>query len=623
PAPPPAASPPPPAASPPPLPAGAGLEQDLLYQLGRAASQGLVDAELPAAPAGAARAPEDPAVPAAPETDAGATPPLSAGAGRAIRATTVFDRDLAPPEAPADQTPEGDPCTPTGALDVPAWGDDRPATTQLAEARAALVGEFDRPDPAAVLAYARLLVFLGFGAEARQVLDAFDAGGEEADTLRALARAVDGTDGPAPGLLRGQAACEGPAALWALLDPVPPGPGEPVAHGAAIRAFSALPGHLRRAVGPRLTEVFLARGESDAARAVQDAIDRALTAEDGPAALDDATFAALSGDDGRALALLAEIARENGEDAPEAVARGLELRLERGLPVPPDEAATAAAFAWEYRATPVGPRLAAAAIAATAAAGDPGAAFDLLAEWRAALPEGLRRAAEERILDEIAGLEDPDAFLTAWFAHQDAIAAADPSAGLRRKLSGRLVGAGLPGAAAALLDTAPEATAEWRLARARAALAVGEPDLALDLTAGLDLPGVADLRADALTATGDLAAAAGVALDAGSSRADRAAWRAAAGRAGAGPEMLERSLRMLGAAPPPPAPPPPAAPGGPAGGPAGQSPAPGPGGATGQGGTTGPIGQGRALLAASAATRESLRALLAAAGAGAPPAAAP
>ena len=219
----------------------------LIQQIERAAGQGLVQLALtaPAAPPPAAptreRAPRSrqrrPRPPAEAPADAGAIARGARGRGA--------DRggDGLRPRRRARDRPAG---RGGGARRLPRrrgarrrrLGDPRsPGREQRAALRARLVGEFDRPDAAALRALARFYVRTGFGAEARALLAGFPEvdGLDDRALLVDLARVVDG----------GDAGADGPLALDLPL----PRPARALAGARRRRAGLPRRGRLRRRGG--------------------------------------------------------------------------------------------------------------------------------------------------------------------------------------------------------------------------------------------------------------------------------------------------------------------------------------------------------------------------------------
>ena len=168
-------------------------------------------------------------------------------------------------------TAEGERCLPDAAVDLATWGSDAPVAEAMAERTAALYGEFDRVDRAAAEAAVKYLLNIGFGAEAMRLIEILPVEGPQTDLWKSLALVVDGDMAPS-GPLAGMEVCDGAVALWAVLAQPDLLTGKKVQTGSILRAFSALPLHLRRHLGPTLAGRFLAQGDTGTVRAIRDAI---------------------------------------------------------------------------------------------------------------------------------------------------------------------------------------------------------------------------------------------------------------------------------------------------------------------------------------------------------------
>ncbi|MEN9410588.1 MAG: hypothetical protein RL216_2562 [Pseudomonadota bacterium] len=304
----------------------------------------------------------------------------------------------------------GETCPPDDSLAIETWGDGRPAPIQLAESSASILGEFDIADPEAVRKSVRMHLHLGFGAEALQLLTLHPLGGADDPLLRSVARMIDGlTDpsGPFPDL----AACDNPAALWAALSDPPRLPAA-LNRAAALRAFSALPPHLRRHLGPTLAEAFLAADDIPSATTVADAILRLPGPPDDRTAILSARLALLSG--GRTLAedRLQTILSDPGPDQAAALVALIDLHAAEARPIAPDILPSLAAYRTESAGTFSEPTLQRAVILASALSGDFSSAFAEAASMPSVLPDLWRllgSAADEALLLHAIGASPDDA----------------------------------------------------------------------------------------------------------------------------------------------------------------------------------------------------------------------
>lgn len=465
-----------------PGPAAAALRAALLEQLGRGVAEGVVDPvrRLPTPPDGS-QPPEGSSV------WLGDLPGLSAH----------LQRD------PSNLTSKGQTCLPDEQVALENWGQEGvPVHMQMADAMATLLGEFDRPDPEAVRKAIRLRLWLGFGAEAGLMLDSLGADLPEAAALRAMARIVDGL--PAPdAAFRDMESCGGAAALWAVL--ATPETRLPATDIAAVqRAFSALPPHLRQHLGPALVRHFLDAGQEPVAQTLRMAMAR--TEPEGAVQLVDADLAMAGGDAAAAEAVVETLKADAGSDRRAMLFSLVEARAALNATVSPDELTAIEAFHTEA------PDAASerAVILARALAGDFDTAFALAADARAVTPD----------LWPILSAKGPD---SAVIAH----AVAPPAEGLnaipadiRRKLSERLLSLGFADSALGWVDGLPDAEFAARIELAR-----GDAAAALRRLGGQRGETADRLRAEALLAQGNPAAAATILSDIDAAEAARARLR--------------------------------------------------------------------------------------------------
>ena len=331
------------------------LRDTLLRQLSRGAAQGVVDLVMP----------QKETTPSN-----GKTFP---GAQVRIGELTGLTEETGPPEH-GDLAADGRACIGAELLDLAAWGTDLPVSAQMADAMTGLVGEFDRPDSDILKRAVQFNLYLGFGAEARQLLRAFPSELPETAIWRSLAYLLDDEPDPAP-VFEGLGACDTPSALWAVLTDPAPTNGAPLNTAATLRAFSALPVHLRRHLGLRLADRFLALDDTETARAIRDAILRAPGASGSEVALLQVSMDLKSGDPLAAEAKLREILADPAQNAGEALIALVEARTAPLLPVDADLVGALEAMISEQSGQSAEPRYRRALALAQAASGNFDAAF--------------------------------------------------------------------------------------------------------------------------------------------------------------------------------------------------------------------------------------------------------
>lgn len=503
-------------------------ENELLRQLSRAVAQGLVVVDPSAQSDLAPLSPSEPSLPPA-GLERSAEPTADAPPDNPIAVETAMDRDALAGRAVTRLMGDGDGCIPDPALDIAAWGGEGPYDRQIAEARMGLVGEFDRPDPVAVERVARLYVFLGMGAEARQVLTAFRYEPVNAGVLHDVARLMDGLDLPAESRLPTMAGCNGAVALWAFL-----GMSDPTAEvnvNAVLRSFSALPGQLRMLVGERLSDRLLARGDEAAARTVLNAMGRATAGADRHVAALDAEME-IGGDHApEAEVALLEIATTNDPLSRRSLAAVLQSRLDRGMVSEPAQIEAAAALAFEHRLDPEGAVFADLEIRSRALAGEIATALDAFERWQADVPEADKTATFDGLLAAVLTKADDQLFAKVILSYLGEPEFQDISGPLRLDIARRLNDLGFADQSGLVLSGSTEDAQAAATERARAALALGAPTEVFAILEAVDGASAGRLRAQALSMLGQHDQAHDAYLAAGDPAAAAAeAWRA--GQAG-------------------------------------------------------------------------------------------
>lgn len=463
-----------------PLPTGTvslePLRDELLEQIAQGAANGIVDMELP----GKAQQPpsSDRSTPWS-NIRIGEDPGIIVTEPNALIEEARPDADCAAPEL----------------LDLGFWAEGRPPGDLLAEARDGLFGEFDVANEDAVLHSVRLLLYLGFGAEALQTAAMLtpDSADETVPLYRSMARLIDG-DSDLQGPFAAMLHCEGPAALWAALayDQLPAGPG--VNHDAIVQGFQALPPHLRRHLGPSLAEKLLARDDMEAARMVRDAMERAPDSDAATVALLDAKVDLHDGNTEAALAH-AETAVALDGNQPDSLIALVETHFRQLQPLDPGVAEALMAVRGENAGTAAGPAIERAIMLALALSDQTEAAF-AEAQMTVEAEADLWRVVQSRAADD-------DFLRHAVLASETSPPRTDPD--VKNATAQRLLALGFPDAALTWLGPMEGTDApELRLLAAKAETARGNARAAADLLTGLPGPEAAILRAKVLVQLGDL-----------------------------------------------------------------------------------------------------------------------
>jgi hypothetical protein len=446
------------------------LRLSLIEEMGRGASQGIVDMAKPKKTPEPHVAEGDPSV----QIHLGETPDLmihQKGVGR------------------APLTAQGALCITDDQVDVPSWGSSRRISDQIGPEREGLTVEFDRPDPDAVTRATRFQLFMGFGAEARSLTRAFQADLPDKAIWDSMAHILDDEPDPAPAFA-GMQDCDTAAALWSVLgDPVSL-PADDVGKAAILRSFSALPAHLRRQLGPRLVNHFLAAGDIPVATGLRDAVVRA-PGDPGPEIV--VMQAAMERALGRPVQSeghLEPMAAKPGPSSTEALLALVEQKANLGQTVGYDQVLALEEALKERQGGADAPRYQHALVLARAASGDFDGAFAEASQSPEAWPTVWKLLAQ-------AG---PDSALLTHAALAPGQAPPTGAKAATALIADRLLGLGLADQAAAWLAQAEHPP---NLLAARIDLAQGQAQAALSRLESDDSPMALGVKAAALQALND------------------------------------------------------------------------------------------------------------------------
>lgn len=459
------------------------LEQQLLRQLARAASDDVLtlspDGNGPQLQVG----PTGPANPNEPEI-----PPQ-------VNIETIFDRSLNAlrPGSDAD-----DPrCLASENFAFSYHSDDANPSGRIAVARTALFDDLGTLQQAGVVELAEVYLSLGFGTEVVALLDGFGIDSDQSEFFRDVAHILD--DLPAtPNALQGQLGCDGPAALWAVLAVADKAPLNGVNLSGVEQSFSAMSAHLRRLLGPKLIEKLQAAGHYDAAETVRNAAQR-LPGEPAPAL--ERLRAGQSterGDLAGAESILTGLTEHNNEVTSVALADLLRNRLDSGAPVTSDMITLAEAYLFEDRGSDVADRFRFLIPWAMASRGNLLEAFDFMSHN----PIQNTNQTSDALMDRLFGLLSTKiadgAFAETVFRlglhGETAMLSPDTAAAFASRLSSLKF---FTQAKEALDPFHQSRNSAIRLARASLALETGDPSLALALIAGQEGEEFAALRNEA------------------------------------------------------------------------------------------------------------------------------
>jgi len=233
-----------------------------------------------------------------------------------LTAHTNIDSAAMADAGQGDHTQTGSSCLPDAFFNIENWADDRPFSTQLAEARDALSRELDEIEETKILHLARFYAYFGFGLEAIDALEIDGSYSQERLYLTQIAHILDGTPARSD-LFFEQISCPSYVSLWAMLAMGGALDAKPNRAGI-LKTFKTLPTHLKQQLGPRLSDRFIAMGDDDAAIQVLASL-QGYTDVGESGALASANLAKSLDDRDKVSAVFEAMRRENTRMSPEAM----------------------------------------------------------------------------------------------------------------------------------------------------------------------------------------------------------------------------------------------------------------------------------------------------------------
>ncbi|MEM1274933.1 MAG: hypothetical protein AAGH74_00260 [Pseudomonadota bacterium] len=489
----------------------------LLEQLTRAAEQGLLEFASPEGEASPLGGGANLGVLAGPEAFSGeaefAGPDTAATSGRSaqegsdgprpllelpVRARTSIDRDFV--AARRDTIVPVDVCEANALLSRVTWLDPKDPARALAALRGEILGEFDQPRPEIIERLVTLYISIGFGIEARRLLELYGEALPDRRVYQDLASIVDGDPVVWGEGIAANGPCSGSVALWlaaaGLRDLDEYKTDETDAE--LLDAFALMPLGMRKLLGPRILTNAVDEGNLELARKIDQLLQRS-GGELGPALnLALGRLISLDGRPEAAEAIFTRIAASRGELATEALLRLVESKLKRGAPISEIERQELAFAAYIYRGDPEGRFLQLTELQARAGgAGLP----EVLSELKRHLNEAPEEAAEYRDIGHLL-LEESDrdsvgdaAYTQAVLAYADEISPTAAGDAARARIARELTGAGLANLALDQLQVAlVRAAPEVRLAAGEALVALFRGEEALAQLEGVELPEAQAIR---------------------------------------------------------------------------------------------------------------------------------
>jgi len=469
-------------------------EERLLAQIERASDQGLLDLTESPIPTGQKeqRKPELKILVEAPEESL----PLS------LSVTTVIDRDLAAGVALLDRSSSESFCTDPKFVAVASWGRGGNYADEVSQLRSQLYGEFDKLQLETAVDLARLYLFFGFGAEARQVIELSRKSNTEIQVLLALAEVLDSGETVIENPFAGQQACKGDVALWSLLSEHSVATN--VNNDAVLQSFSRFPPHLRERLGPGLSRMYVEAGDAQMANSILRTTRRSGGEIVSGFDFAEASVAELNEDTEMEEIKLMNSVGEGNEYSPKALTELIENMYQSRKALAPDLPDLVTAYATEYRGTDLEGELIRTQVVALALVGRFKEAFAAQEELQKLDSEIENHTALTSLLTLMSERADDVTFLR--YAIDSKTGGSEyVSAQLGEQMAGKLLGLGFPDEAEMWLKKSGDSlnNKKRRMMQAEIEVARKQPYRALVELVGLSEPGANRLRAKALRQNGE------------------------------------------------------------------------------------------------------------------------
>lgn len=403
-------------------------------------------------------------------------------------------------------------CIDDELLDVSYWADVRPYSEQVATLQTRVFGEFDEPDPEAVLELARFYIFFGLGTEAKSLLKDVEVDQYQSDILIEIANTVEGKAYLSGGLLDKSAGCSGAVELWrtAALDTEET---QPISDtDSLIDRFAELPIEVRRLVGPRLVKSFITRGQRTAANQVFSIIERAAGYHGDQHELRRADLQKLDGEFAEAEKIYWKLVYDNSEVSATAASELVQSMLARNAAIPQNVVSVLQSLAFEFRGTDEGVNLLLTTVRAKAGSNGVAEAISMSLDEIQVNQDNSDIYYEviDTILSQTSASDlGAVQYLNLIFDNLQLVKGENITDGTKRTVASNVMAAGLPNTALEILQSLanPDSDAV-RLIAAEASVRIRDPEIAIELNqAQPNDSSLAELASVALSTLGQHAAA--------------------------------------------------------------------------------------------------------------------
>lgn len=244
-------------------------------------------------------------------------------------------------------------CISNNRFQISSWADDRPFTQQIGTANAVLYNPLGEIDIAKAANLARLYIYFGFGAEARQLLEMNSEIAQKWPELVEISYLLEGRSLKQEYSFSRPTHCKEQNAIWSALANSVNSSFIAEDEHEILSELSALPIHLRRLLAPRISNIFLKSGNKDAALAAMNTLKRAKYPLNNSSNFQEAVISIDNNEIETAIEQFSKV-ESNSELAAEAFLETVKLKLSSGLEIDDATLNLLDSYAAEYEETDLG-----------------------------------------------------------------------------------------------------------------------------------------------------------------------------------------------------------------------------------------------------------------------------
>ena len=454
------------------------------------------------------------------------TPDSSVGANISISSADNILRNSTELQVPA--ATENSSCSYPNYLEF--IGSNRPEgfLPSIKNLRSLLYSETNLLNEAVAVELAQTYLYYGFGAEAREVLEAISDKNQNYSELKEIADILEFEFSRRTEALKELAECDSEVALWAAMVSEQMEDTQNYNIQAALRTLSELPVHLRQYIAPLLSRRLLENGDEASANTALRSLDRVMELSTPSVDLAAAMIELNQGSNLDAENRLERVVTSNAQQSAVALIKYIDSKRSTRETLEKNVADLAEAYVGQFRNDPIGAKLRDIHVLALGMSNQFGSAFEVIDQDQRQSPENQSVSSSTRssVVEMLALSADDATFLKHIFGDvRPTLYGVEPDVVV--SVASRLNALGFPAHARRILSVQPitDRNNNTKQLEAEIALELGFEHEALANLYNMETAAVVGLRAKVLHQMGDFSAASQTFMDVGEvDHANRSAW---------------------------------------------------------------------------------------------------